>query len=66
MEAARSSETLVPKHHTTRRNDPENREFYLTALKTSNMESWALVWKPRLSCKLCGESNDKMKGRMNE
>jgi len=28
IEAARSSETLVSNHHTTRSNNPENHEFY--------------------------------------
>jgi hypothetical protein len=29
MEAARSSETFIPNHQTTRRNNPKNHEFYL-------------------------------------
>jgi hypothetical protein len=39
MEAARSSKTLVANHHITRRNNPENAEFYLHRRENLNTSS---------------------------
>jgi hypothetical protein len=42
MEAARSSETLLSNHHTTRHNNPANLEFYLH--RRENLKSIAFVF----------------------
>jgi len=55
MEAARFSETLVPNHHTTRRNNPENYDLYLHRCGTRRPGKDACYWSPFVFCELLSQ-----------